>query len=177
VLKHLGLFCGILLLGMGCASPFVSSVGAASRGAEAQRNLALALESATRNLNQFARLNGKHVLVRTEAISGSDVSETDAAFVDSFIRTKLVTVARAFLAEPGEEDTVLLVRVCSFGVDVTNRGYPFIFLPLFFMANYRAYVELDLFAFNKADMSPILSMKLAGDSAWSHMAILGVGPF
>lgn len=176
MLKHLGLLCGILL-GAGCASPFVGSVGSASRGAEAQKNLALALESATRNLNQLARLNGRRVLVQTEAISGSDVSETDAAFINSFIRMKLVTIARAFIAEHGEEDTILLVRVCSFGVDVTYHGYPFIFLPLFFMANYRAYVELDLFAYNKADMSTVLITKLAGDSEWSHMAIFGVGPF
>lgn len=173
--KYLAFFC-LLAVGVGCASPFVGSIGD-TRSAEVQVNLALALESATRNLNQFALLNGRRVLVETETISGSNVSKTDASFVDSFIRTKLVTIARAFIVEPGEEDAVLLVRVSSFGVDVKYRGYPFIFLPIFFMATYRAYVELDLFAYNKSDMSTILQTKLAGDSKWSHMAIFGVGPF
>ncbi|MCX7703849.1 MAG: hypothetical protein N2234_07120 [Planctomycetota bacterium] len=172
------LFFVSLLLSVGCASPFVGSVGKSPRCAEEQKNLTIALQTAMLNgAPQLVVLSGKRVLLVTRAVSGADVSETDAAFVENFIRQKLVA-ARAIVVEPGEEEVVLLVQVCSFGVDTINRAYPFIILPLFYQAKYTASVELDIFAYNKGDLSVILGpAKWTGSSLWGHMAILGVGPF
>jgi hypothetical protein len=174
-MKILVFVVGVSFLFVGCASPFVANVEKSPRSAEVQRNLSQALQSGMRLAGaQFAALNGKRVLVVTRAISGADVSESDAAFVENFVCQQLV-LAGAIIAEQGEEEIVLLVNVRSFGVDVKNTGYPFIFLPLFYMAKYKAYVELECFAYNKGNRSIVMApTSCIGVSEWGHMAILGI---
>lgn len=168
----------VLLLSLGCWSPFYVSPGN-TQLLTYQEKLTAALDASFRNAGLFARLSNKKVFVEVRTLADTELPGPTAEFLKSYIIKQILKNAPncAVLAERGGENVVVSVLVRAFGVEAT----PFLLGPvslLFYMVRYRAVCELTVYAYDLAGNYKIQPTTLPkGEITWSRFLVLGFGPF